>query len=358
MKRQGFWGVVVIALMAALIPSGCKGKSVSTKTFQRVGSYSGDFSGIRLSADGQRAYVTGKNKKLVIIDVSSPATPNLLAEENTPVPGAGGSQYGVDLLLAQSETRAIIGVSNAVQVLDISNPSAPAVLSTINDAQCPDFVTALAGVGDISRIYYTACGRLHRVDVTVPAAPQTLSIAALPGIADANTVVTKMAVRPDEQRLFATAGNAVQLFDLSQPSAPLALSGAAQAAALHLDRAVDLAVAADFRTVFSIGCGLLAVQDFTGETAPQLVGAAQFPVNTPYCFSDDNYDGIVLSSDGGTAFVASGSILRVFDMSNPAAPVSRGIGVLAGYAHDLAVSPDGAFAFVATTQGLEILWLQ
>lgn len=204
--------------------------------------------------------------------------------------------------LTVSEGRAYIAAKlGGLQIVDISNPAAPALISTL---ALPDEAWDVAVAGDHAYVADWYAGGLQVVDVSDPGAPHVVAWRTVAGYAKG------IALKRDLAFLgVAGSGNQPKLviYDVSNPAAPhqLALLRPGGDAGV-----TDVAVAGRY-AYLACGPSGVKVVDFWYPAAAHIVGT----VDTP-----GFADGIAVSEN--LVFVADGfeSGLHVVDVSNPSAP--------------------------------------
>jgi hypothetical protein len=215
----------------------------------------------------------------------------------------------VPLSLALDGSLLFVGTSTELLVLNISNPAAPAKVTSL---ALPTSSIALVG----NTLYAgTTDNRLLVIDVTNPSSPVTGTGATLAGF--------PVTMQTNGSLLLIAADTAGLLtYGLSNPSAPTLLSQFQPSSAVEgasIDGNLALLAAAD---------GGFVVADITNPAAPVLGG--QFPLAPLTCFSDlppaeDNYPlGLVsVSLSNGIVYLgASGLYGEVFgfDYTTPSRP--------------------------------------
>lgn len=217
---------------------------------------------------------------------------------------------------------------DGLQVVDVSDPAAPAALSI---AYQPD--TGVDGVFIAgSTAYAVGLNGLETVDVADPATPSQLGAATLPGVLVYATniyVASNLAAVADQV-------NGLQLVDLSDAATPVWQSVTAIAGAW------DVAVSGDYAylTAGSSGLNIVNLQD---PASPVTSGQ--------YAPDDSNFMGLALA--GGYAYIADEENgLRQVDLSDPASPAS--VQIYAGTGGAYSVATNGTDLWVADfTQGLQ-----
>ena len=251
--------------------------------------------GYEIVVVGDIAYV-GTNRLLQILDVSNPLDPIELSE----IGERGSEHVSVHGDLA---TVSYVGDSeNAMwikgfQIIDVSDPAAPEIL--YSRETYPTVMGSSTRIGDV--LWITEDGELRLYDVTDPAAPVDLGLAA--GIGGFHEILV------DGNVAYATGQQNLRVIDCSDPAAPSLI--ATHATTEHT-RGVDL----DGNLLALSGTigydGMLRILDVTDPALPAELG--QLPLD---------WWGRDVMLDGDRAFVTSGQ-MKVIDTSTPAAPVMMG----------------------------------
>jgi hypothetical protein len=149
---------------------------------------------------------------------------------------------------------------SGLQILDISNPVAPAILGGIDT---PSFATAVAVSGNYAYVADGSTG-LIAIDVSVPASPVIAGIAPTPGGAFDVKVVGHLAH-------VAAYFSGLQIVDISDPTLPTLVGG--------VDTPQECRnVAVDREYVYlADGSAGLQVVDATNPAAPTIVGSVDTP---------------------------------------------------------------------------------
>lgn len=313
-----------------------------------IGAYSGSYTGLVLSADGTKAYLTG-SKKLQILDVSA-SSPTLLGEENSQVTTpSGNSSSGKDITISGNRLNIALN-STALQFLDASNPSSPTILSTFSGYgidNCGGYMSAVAVSPDGNKVYGTdSCSHFFILDLSNPTTPVMLKNYNF-------NMADQIVISQNGQKAFAAAGNVLNIIDISNSNSPVLLSQSTAVGAIGVS---GLTLSSDETKIYTSGCnGLFNVLDVTNSSSPALLSTLG---SSTTCSSGDGGDSIDISGDGKRVYVGSGTIFKVIDVSNPTKPYLIGNSSLTGNAHGIALSPDETKTYIATDGGLQIIKLQ
>lgn len=326
------------------------GFGVRTKMMQLslTGTYSGNYRGLALS--GTTAYLTG-SKKLQILDLSNASSPTLIGEEDSQITTpSGSSSSGNDIALSGNQVNVALNAT-ALQFLDASNPALPSIQSTFSAYgidYCGGYMSAMGVSPDGNKVYGTdSCSHFFILDLTNPASPVMLKNYSF-------NMADQIVISKNGQKAFAAAGNVLNIIDISDSNNPALLSQSTTIGAIGLS---GLALSPDETKAYTSGCnGMFNIIDVTNYTTLALLSTLDN--SNKQCSSGDGGDSVAISNDGKKAYVASGSILRVFDVSNPAQPYLLGSINLPGNAHGVALSSDETKAYIATEGGLQVITMQ
>ncbi|MFT5432209.1 MAG: hypothetical protein ACI9OJ_002908, partial [Myxococcota bacterium] len=244
------------------------------------------------------AWLTAADAGLIVIDVSVPSMPEVVATLDLP----GYTRHA----WIEGNLAAIADDFEGFRMADVSDPTAPKEIGSFFDAR-PAFRTQIVG-----QVAYVACGPagLFVMDISDPTNPTPLAIHETPGHAwDIQVVGTTAYVADDVEGL--------RILDVSNPVAPKLLS--------------TLDTPGHCRSLYVVG-DRLYVADGTAGLAP-------VPPD-PGGYLGDDADG----HDG----------LQVIDVSDPSNPRVVSTADTAGYA--LVVTADETRAFVGSNgAGLRLL---
>lgn len=249
---------------------------------------------------------TGVNMGLLVLDVSDPARPEVLADD---VPG-----WARDLAVV-GDTLLIADEAGGLQIADISDPAHPTgtgSYTTLGDAR--------GIVVSDDRAYVTDGLRdLWIVDVSDPARPAQADVLTSPGsIFDVSEAASLAYVAAETEGLLVLdVSDAAHLTQISAYDTP------------GLAYGVDVAGAHVY-----VADGQLQVLDITEPTAPTFVGSYE---------GSARIENVVTMGDA--AYLTDGG-LEILDISDPANPMSVGGYAAAGAIADTAVKGDHAYLVV------------
>jgi hypothetical protein len=211
-----------------------------------------------VDVDGDYAYVAAGSAGVHVVDVSDPSAPLRVATVNTP----GNAN---DVRVSDSDGYAYVADGpNGLQIVDIINPMAPALVGGIDTPGTATDVAVLDGRA------YVADGSsgLRVLDVSVPSAPLALGAIDTPGNARGVDVVDDFAVIADAQ-------GGVHIVSIANPASPVIL-GSAHMRPNSVSRAADVAVRDRLAYVADgsdSALGGLRIIDFRNPSTPVVVGS-------------------------------------------------------------------------------------
>ena len=249
----------------------------------------------------------------------------------------------ISLVTASDRTYALVlsYLDNGIQVIDVTDPAAPAPVTAIRDGE--GGFEALAGGSMLATVeisgntYALAAGWLDHavqiIDVTDPAAPAPVSVVrngegGFDGLANPSFIETVVAT----DRTYALVANfggegAVVVIDITDPTAPAPVSvvrnGEGGFDGLRGALGMDTASISDrtYAMVASLQDGAVQVIDVTDPTAPAPVTAMRGQEGST-ALQDPTHVELVTISDRAYAFVSSLSrhYVQIMDVTDPANP--------------------------------------
>jgi hypothetical protein len=252
-----------------------------------------------VAIDGTQELVSASYGGLEVVDITSPTEPQRLGSVGTGLTWSA-MPYGAHVCVA------VVGGLRSVNLANLESPMVLARLATSGSSR---------DVAIDDRWAYVACyaDGLEIVDVSDPAAPETVADIAVEGLATKVAVSNGLAAVADE-----TGGGPVQFFDITDPASPsplgqLATTGIAQALAIEGDRAY----VADHLN------GLLVV-DVSDPTAPTITGSVLGGSGTiPRGVQGLNVDG-TRAYLCYAIYPGPGGGLQVIDLTTPSTPTVIG----------------------------------
>ncbi len=235
---------------------------------------------------GNYAFVVGREEGLRVIDVSNPAAP---AQVGAVALGLHESARRVTV----AGNYAYVSIYSGFLIIDVSNPAAPTLRGRYSAGAGP--VGGLAVMGNYVYVPASAYGGAQVVDVSNPKQPfKVTSMVGIGGSPNEVTIIGQYAYVIADS--FGSPGG-LFVFDISDPAAPLYVRSYSFYGYDHS------AVAGS--VLYLLGGGGLTAVDMAGPAAPMHLGA--------YSVNDEACDVAVA---GGLAYVAEGRAgLRVVDVS-------------------------------------------
>lgn len=278
--------------------------------------------------------------------------------------------YGVTYASAFSAGRAYVGNGAALQVLDVTDPSNPAV---IGEVVLPDAPKAIVEVGTLLYVA-DGLGGLRIVDVSEPHAPVEIGGVKTPGtgwdvaVSGSHAYVTGFGFGvvdvsdPAAPRLVASsptfafrldvaggfaylaALDTFRVVDISDPGAPV------EVASLPMGNALDVVVSGGLAYVADASASLIGVRvvDVSDPTAPVEVGSGSIAGGQPTGVT--LVDGYLYATSGGLA-----ESLRVLSLASPTTPVELGTVVLESIAEPYSFSAGGGLGGLADATRLRLV---
>jgi len=241
----------------------------------------------------------------------------------------GLGYYEKDIVISGTLAYVVAGDRRALQIVDISNPSTPQLVGSIDAVPYPLIATGLTVQGSIA--YVTAQSGLVIVNVANPAAPAILKTVYTPSVAEDVVVSGSYAYVADYS-------SGLQVINISNP-ATAAIVGAVDTPG----NAFGVSLNGSILYLADEYLGLQVI-NVTNPLAPAIIGTRDTPGN-----AQD------LRSIGSMVYVADAQNgIEVINASTPTAPVIVGNINTPGYAWDLVIS--GGRAYVADgDSGLQIV---
>jgi hypothetical protein len=270
-----------------------------------------------VAVSGTHAYVAAYEDGFLVIDITNPASSQIVGSVDTP-----GSAYGV----AVSGMHAYVAdYSSGLQVIDITNPASPQIVGSVDT---PGFAYGVAVSGMHAYVADYGSG-LQVIDITNPASPQIVGSVDTPGSAQEVAVADTHAYVADDDF-------GLQVIDITNPVSPQIVGNVDPPG-----RVYDVAISGTLAYVAEGTYGHLVVIDITNPASPWVVGSV------------DTWEparGVAVS--GMHAHVAElWSCLQVIDITNPANPQIVGSVDKDGYGYGVTVSGTHAYLAAGGTPG-------
>ena len=236
-----------------------------------------------VSSDGTKAYIASDSFGVVVVDTTDTANPKVLGTQH---PSEPANQLAVlDNIVVAT------GTSLGTDIVDVSNPNYPIVLSSIEGASLD---VAVSG----NYAYIISAGNLMIVNIENPADPQVITTVTIPGIAsgiaiseDGNTAVVDAVI------------SGMHVLDISNPSSPTIIGSTTLAGIVG-----KVAISGNLALVANGSLASMQVVDISNPSSPELKGA----INTGSIVN--------LSAKGNVAYVSANSSFKMIDISDPESP--------------------------------------
>lgn len=307
-------GVTLVATMGFVVPAAAQSDGLLCAARDILGQYETMDIANGIALAGDYAYVAGTSTGLLVLDISDPTTPVLVSSVDL---------SGVAQRVALGGLHAFVAVGSlGVQVVDVTDPTAPAVVGGLDrDGSVMDVATD--GV-----LLYMADGYgLVIVDVSDPANPLVVGELTVPGSVSRVCLVGSLAYVSGE-----SAG--VHLVDVSTPSSPVLLASFDPGTGVQV---ADVAAEA----------GLAYIGHNSGVTVLDVSDPAQ-----PQAIGDTDGEHRVwadLALDNGRLYIDGGRL--VLDVSDPTQPSL--LGSCLSVANQAVIR--NPLAFTASDEGVEIV---
>ncbi|HSN54193.1 MAG TPA: hypothetical protein VLT32_05955 [Candidatus Sulfomarinibacteraceae bacterium] len=241
----------------------------------------------------------------------------------------GRGPYGVSNSVAAQGDLALLANGAALQVVDLTDPSAPAVLGELYLAQP---IEAVAISGD--RGYVLTYDHLHVVDLSAPTAPSELGLLA--------GFIAGRGLDVVGDLVFVQGYDTLYVVNVANPTSP-GLSGELEVSALDL-------VAVSDHVFLTSGYAGLRVVDVSDPTSPTEVAAVDLGADTSARYLDVVNGRAYVSGRGAP----SDDKLFVVDLTDPNAPVVEADPVIAAGGGDIVVRDGLAHVFGGYPEALHI----
>ena len=274
--------IIIIAIFCTPIVS-------SSQDFEIIGSCELPSSVTGIDVSGSYAYITGRNMRLMIVDISDPFAPEVVSYADTVGKGADIAVAGHYAYVSRynSETN--------LKIFDISDPLNPAVVGVYYSSGYGHHITVRKNT-----VYFANCSRgLKLIDVTNPLLPSLISVYDSLDWGEAYGILVV------NQYAYLTEWNGgLYILDISDPTVPTLIGHCWTG--LHSS---GICIKDDFAYIANIDIGV-SIVDVSDLSNPNLV--------TTY---DSIYHCKNLQIQENYLFVANDH-LTVLDISNPTNPFS------------------------------------
>jgi hypothetical protein len=262
---------------------------------------------------GNYAYVVNRaSNTLQVIDVSVPASPQVISTTAT---GATDAQ---DIAVAGHYAYVINFTSGSLQVFDISNPTSPTITATIATAAADGNPNAVAVQGKYVYIISKksgagASGHLLIYDITSPVLPSLVSDTTTAGVrAQSLSVQGQYAYVTTDSGGSSPTTNSLEIYNIANASSP-SLTGTASLPTGSAPYGVM--ARGRYAYVLNTATNATSIVDIKDATTPSVVTTTSVGTTPQDLFIQDRYMYVV--NNGGNT-------MQVFDISSPTSPASVG----------------------------------
>jgi len=268
---------------------------------------------------GNYAYVL-QSEKLNIVDISNPTAPVVVGAY-----GETGSCWFVDIRVVGSYAY-VADLDKGLVILDVSDPTAPAFVSMLSESSIIDRIEVIGTYAYLMGHY------IDVVDISDPMAPSHAATGELPG-------GFPMATSVQGDFLYVSdVNNGLEIVDVSNPVAPTVVGNYDFVSTGYEMNTYGLDVAGSFAYVANDSFGL-AVIDVSDPAVPALV-----------TYLGQTAPGQAVSVVGGYAYTVAGfwgtyPRINAVDISNPAAPAIAGGCPLGSWTFRMVTQGDYAYVF-------------
>ncbi len=256
---------------------------------------------------GKYAYVVSSyssNDRLTVVDVSDPTSPKIIGSVNDTTNLDGAWR----VFVVGDYAYVTCWSSDRLTVVDVSSPQAPTVVASIT---APELAGArgLYVSGNYAYVAAYSADRLVVIDISSPTAPRLLG-----SVYDGTRLDGAMGVFVKDGYAYVCAmeGDYLTILDVSDPTSPTIVGGITDT---QLDRPVDVYVSGSYAYVpvdSEVNEGFTIV-DVSDPSNPSIVGH----ITDPLSFNDPRR----VQVRGSYAFVGGGGGTAIVDVSDPANPV-------------------------------------
>jgi len=298
--------------------------SNAVQSMSQVGSVGVGNSPSFIAVSGKTAYVVDAlDDTLKVIDITDPTTPAVISSIDLT------TQSPVGIAVAGRYVYIVYSVSADLEVFDVSNPKLPVKIGDVTPGG------ALRSVTVSGKYVYTISSdnKLKVIDVSVPSLPVTVgNVSITSGGGLAHVYVSGRYVYVVD-----ISNDGLKLVDVSDPTTPVAVG--------------TLSIANNPSAVAVSGRYAFVVNSFSGRLRVVDVSNPSIPVSVGVTTEDTAAVLVSISVSGSYVYVTdsgTNDALKVFDVSDPTAPVIAGTLSLAGTSPD-SVVVSGRYAYVIST---------
>ena len=271
-----------------------------------------------IAASGSYAYL-GQGNKLVIVNVSNPASPTFAGQTGD----LGGTVF--DIAISGSYAYVVTG-GGALKVVNISNPASPAVIAS-HDTRGSAEGIAISG----NYAYVTDNAGLLVINISNPAAPARTATFSTP---TPNT--TSVVLSGSYAYVVDAISSRFYIINVSNPASP-GLAGTYSTSGWP----GDVAVSGNYAHVMTWAPYVVHILNISNPASITKVG------EYPYAGTKG------LSVIGNYSYVSEGDALRIVNVANPYFPTLTGTFSPLDNAWDMVVN--GSYAYTSEKSGMSII---
>lgn len=274
-----------------------------------------DMSVYDIQVQNDFAYVSGNG--LTIVDISNPIALNITGGYTDTNTFGGRYGYHIDLsgnFAFITRDNYISGLRRGFDIVDITDPADPVIISRYADPstspnESRDLVVSENYAFWAATYNYPSPNLIQIVNISVPSSPSKVSTINYPSFNE----ICSLAY--DNELLYAIiygASNSrlLDIYDVSDPATPILVSSTSLKPISNCDIAMELSGGKLFIMPLS---GKLQIIDVSNSLSPFLIGSHDRSIHCIYC-QDFYYGGSAIGVDFETVFVHGGYI---FDTGNP-----------------------------------------
>ena len=269
---------------------------------------------------GNYAYVaSGGSNALEIVNISNPAAPVHAGSISN-----GGEvklNNPMSVFVAGNYAYVASGGSNALEIVNVSNPAAPIHAGSISNGGYVNLIAprSVFVAGNYAYVASYQSNTLEIVDVSNPAAPIHAGRIINGGDAKLN-YPTSVFVAGNYAYVTSQNSNALEIVDVSNPAVPVHAGSISNGGDVKLNFPSSVFISGNYAYVASMDSAALEIIDVSNPAAPVHAGSISYggDVNLVCPFS--------VFVAGNYAYVLNNwmDTLEIVDVSNPAAPVHAG----------------------------------
>jgi hypothetical protein len=319
--------------------------SVAASWFGRINSANIDIS-------GNHAYVTDRDGRLYVLDITNPLSPVIRGNVRLPIP----EYYAIDFNVKADGNYVYMHHWDfyAVFVVDASDPNSPTVSSTI------PFGHALNDIGASGSHLYAAVWdhlQFYAIDMSTPESPAIVNRAEVLGYGWGIEVKKNFAYLAMGAKTIAGQTGGLAIFDISDPDAPI--RAGYNAPLSGVDHDVEVYVDTTARHAYVVVGEPINWEDGNHKSDhPGLrivnVAVPSQPTQAGYWGLPSNQQGKDVHKVGNYAYLAAAGGLFIIDVSNPSDPTLAGTWG-PGEKIARAVYVKGRYAYLAYANGFYVL---